>query len=45
MNVEAQNAENVDADVLVVPVAEGGEPPPGADPRVAELLARRWATK
>src|SRR5580765_1896084 len=39
MHVEAQSAETVDADVLVVPVAEGGEPPPGADPRVAELIS------
>jgi len=29
----------LDADVVVVPVAEGGEPPAGADGRVAELIA------
>jgi leucyl aminopeptidase len=39
MHVESQSADNVDADVLVVPVAEGGEPPPGADARVAELIS------
>jgi leucyl aminopeptidase len=39
MHVESQSADNVDADVLVVPVAEGGEPPPGADPRVGELIS------
>src|SRR5580765_2801607 len=44
MHVEAQSAENVDADVVVVPVAEGGTPPPGADPRVAELISSREAS-
>src|SRR5437868_8196260 len=39
MRVEAQSAENVDADVVVVPVAEGGEPPAGADERVGQLIA------
>jgi len=39
MRVEAQSAENVDADVVVVPVAEGGDPPPGADERVRELIS------
>src|SRR6266436_561341 len=39
MRVEAQSAENVDADVVVVPVAEGGEPPPGADERIRELIS------
>jgi leucyl aminopeptidase len=39
MRVEAQSPENVDADVVVVPVAEGGEPPPGADERVRELIS------
>ena len=39
MQVEGQSAENVDADVLVVPVVEGGDPPPGADARVAELIS------
>src|SRR5712691_7350907 len=39
MRVEAKGAEELDADVVVVPVAEGGEPPAGADERVAELIA------
>ena len=39
MHVESQSADDLDADVLVVPVAEGGEPPPGADARVAELIS------
>ena len=43
MRVEAQSAENVDADVVVVPVAEGGEPPAGADVRVRELISSREA--
>jgi leucyl aminopeptidase len=39
MRVEAQGVEEVDADVVVVPVAEGGEPPAGADGRVRELIS------
>jgi leucyl aminopeptidase len=39
MRVEAQEAGAVAADVVVVPVAEGGEPPAGADERVGALLA------
>ncbi len=39
MQVEARRADDADGDVLVVPVAEGGRPPAGADPRVAELIA------
>jgi leucyl aminopeptidase len=39
MRVEAQSADGVDADVVVVPVAEGGEPPAGADDRVRELIS------
>jgi leucyl aminopeptidase len=39
MQVEGRSAGDVDADVLVIPVAEGGEPPAGADARVRELLA------
>ena len=38
MRVEKAGAE-VEADVVVVPVAEGGEPPAGADERVRELLS------
>src|SRR3954470_4024868 len=39
MQVEARRADEAGGDVLVVPVAEGGEPPAGADSRVAELIA------
>ena len=39
MRVEAQDAGNVDADIVVVTVAEGGDPPPGADERVRELIS------
>jgi leucyl aminopeptidase len=39
MQVKAQSLEEANADVVVVPVAEGGEPPAGADERVAELIA------
>ncbi len=39
MRVEAQGAVNVDADIVVVPVAEGGQPPAGADARVGELIS------
>jgi leucyl aminopeptidase len=39
MRVEAQAAGDVSADVVVVPVAEGGEAPAGADGRVTGLLA------
>jgi leucyl aminopeptidase len=39
MRVEATDANEVDADVVVVPVAEGGEPPDGADERVRELIS------
>jgi leucyl aminopeptidase len=39
MRVEAKGAEELDADVDVVPVAEGGEPPTSADERVRELIA------
>ncbi len=44
MRVEAQGADKVDADVVVVPVAEGGEPPAGADERVRELISQREAS-
>jgi leucyl aminopeptidase len=39
MRVESQPAGEVDADVVVVPVAQDGQPPAGADGRVAELIA------
>src|SRR6266542_82958 len=39
MRVEAQGAQEVDADVVVVPVSEGGEPPAGADERVRALIS------
>ena len=40
MQVEAQaRGRRSTADVVVVPVAEGGEPPGGADERVRELIA------
>jgi leucyl aminopeptidase len=39
MRVETQTAQNVDADIVVVPVTEGGEPPADADERVRKLLA------
>src|SRR5436190_13441106 len=39
MRVETQRPGHVDADIVVVPVAEGGEPPAGVDGRVRELLA------
>jgi leucyl aminopeptidase len=39
MRVEAKGAKELDADVVVVPVAEDGQPPAGADGRVAELIA------
>jgi len=39
MRVEAQAADRIDADVVVVPVAEGGEPPADAPDAVRELLA------
>src|SRR6266536_3754227 len=39
MRVEARSAQDVDADVVVVAVAEGGEPPAGADERVRELIS------
>ena len=39
MRVEAQSAQDVDADVVVVPVAEGGEPPADADESIRELIS------
>jgi hypothetical protein len=39
MQVEATGLKDLDADVVVVPVAEDGKPPAGADGRVAELIA------
>src|SRR5436309_6219148 len=39
MRVEAKGLEEAGADVVVVPVAEGGEPPAAADERVRELIA------
>src|SRR5580765_966014 len=39
MQVEAQAADRIDADVVVVPVAEGGEPPKAAGEQVRELLS------
>src|SRR6266508_3883601 len=44
MRVEAQGEDKVDADVVVVPVAEGGEPPAGADERVRELISQGEAS-
>ena len=38
MQVEAQAGDRLTADVVVVPVAEGGEPPGGAHERVRELV-------
>src|SRR4051795_6903867 len=39
MQVEAQAGDRLTADVVVVPVAEGGEAPGGAHERVRELVA------
>src|SRR5262245_18726142 len=39
MQVEAQAAGQLDADVVVVPVAEGGDPPAGSSEGVRELLS------
>jgi leucyl aminopeptidase len=39
MRVEAQTTDKIDADVVVVPVAEGGEPPAGADELARELIS------
>ena len=39
MRVEAQAADRIDADVVVVPVAEGGEPPAGVPDSVREVLS------
>jgi leucyl aminopeptidase len=39
MRVEAKGAKELDADVVVVPVAQDGKPPAGADVRIAELIA------
>ena len=39
MQVEARRADDAGGDVLVVPVAEGGRPPAGADSRVGDLIA------
>ena len=39
MQVEAQAGDGLTADVVVVPVAEGGDPPGGANERVRELVA------
>jgi len=39
MQVEAQPADRIEADVVVVPVAENGEPPAAAGERVRELLS------
>ena len=38
MQVEAQAGDRLTADVVVVPIAEGGEPPGGAHERVRELV-------
>src|SRR5262245_35986231 len=39
MKIETQTPDAVSADVVVVPVAEGGEPPANADERVRGLIA------
>jgi leucyl aminopeptidase len=39
MHVEAQAAQQLDADVVVVPVAEGGDPPADAKERIRELVS------
>ena len=39
MQVEAQAGDGLTADVVVVPVAEGGDPPRGASERVRELVS------
>jgi leucyl aminopeptidase len=39
MRVESAAGADAEADVVVVPVAEGGEPPAGADERVRELIS------
>src|SRR5689334_6477231 len=39
MQVEAQAGDGLTADVVVVPVAEGGDPPGGANERVRELVS------
>src|SRR5262245_18725427 len=39
MQIETQSPDAVSADVVVVPVAEGGEPPANADERVRALIA------
>jgi leucyl aminopeptidase len=44
MRVELQDPADVDADVVVVPVAEGGDPPQHADERVRELISRGEAS-
>jgi leucyl aminopeptidase len=39
MQVEAQAIGDLDADVVVVPVAEGGDPPGGSSERIRELVS------
>ncbi len=39
MRVEAHGLEDANADVVVVPVSEGGEPPASADERVRTLIS------
>jgi leucyl aminopeptidase len=39
MQVEAQAAAQLDADVVVVPVAEGADPPSGSSERVRQLVS------
>src|SRR6186997_2831900 len=39
MRVEAHGLEDANADVVVVPVSEGGEPPAGVDERVRALIS------
>jgi leucyl aminopeptidase len=39
MRVEAQSLREANAEVVVVPVAEGGEPPADTDERVAHLIS------
>src|SRR5919197_1470480 len=39
MQVEVKQPDEVEADVVVVPVAEDGETPPGADARVRDLIS------
>jgi leucyl aminopeptidase len=39
MQIETQSLDAVSADIVVVPVEEGGDPPAGADERVRSLIA------